>query len=203
MAPSTNNTVKSGWSFMLSAPHERALPDGRVPEFAFMGRSNVGKSSLLNALMDCPMLARVSKKPGCTQAINFYHHTDHVRLVDLPGMGYAKVSKGTQRQWDRLLPAYLTRRPNLVHVYLLVDSRHPIQPVDQMALDFLRAHDVPFHIILTKVDCIPSAVLDQRMSALALDVTVRLFPVSARKNKGIDPVRMHITTSLPDHGVPA
>ena len=185
------------WSFMLSAPHERALPPSDVPEFAFMGRSNVGKSSLLNALMDRPSLARVSKRPGCTQALNFYHCDHLMRLVDLPGMGYAKVQAKTQRQWTRLLPPYLTKRSNLVHTYLLIDSRHEPQTVDHTAIAFLQDNACSFHIVLTKIDAIPARILDQRLATLgALCPGCDLFAVSARKAIGVIPVRAHISATL-------
>jgi len=189
------------WSFLLSAPHERALPPADVPEFAFMGRSNVGKSSLMNALMHASSLARVSKRPGCTQALNFYHSDAKVRLVDLPGMGYAKVPAGIQRQWHRMLPFYLTKRPNLVHTYLLIDGRHEPQRIDHTALDFLRHRRCPFSVIITKIDAIPARVLDQRLEVLGtLCPHNDLFAVSARKNTGIDAVRYHISAhSTPDN----
>ena len=189
--------MRMRWSFMMSAPHERALPPPAAPEFAFWGRSNVGKSSLLNALMDDPSLARVSKRPGCTQALNFYHCNHLLLLVDLPGLGYSKVQGSIKRQWGRLLPHYLCKRPNLVRTYMLIDSRHALQPMDHTALAFLKDHGCPFHIVLTKTDAIPASVLDQRIEALrAMRLHNPVFPVSSKKKRGLDALRVDITTSL-------
>lgn len=123
-----------------------------IPEMAFVGRSNVGKSSLINAVTGDPNCARVSKNPGRTQQINFFTLQDRVSLADLPGYGYAAVSKSVRKSWDRLILDYLRGRPNLRRIFLLIDSRHGLKAMDEEIMDILDESAVVYQIALTKVD---------------------------------------------------
>jgi GTP-binding protein len=194
--------------FLTSAPHLGALPQPLVPEAAFWGRSNVGKSSVLNALMGQTALARVSKRPGCTQAINFFHFSQGVHLADLPGYGFAQVPRSVQGRWEGLVPAYLEKRPNLRRIFLLLDSRHPAQPKDLVVLNWLASLGRPYSLILTKTDRISPSLLSVRQNDLSnLCAGVPIIPVSAKNRIGFDPIRLFLrgfdvqseNTPLPPH----
>ncbi len=127
-------------------------PDSKLPEFAFIGRSNVGKSSLINLLSGIDGLARVSGSPGRTREINFFTVNEQWSLVDLPGYGYAKVSKVDRIRFQKFISDYLIERENLVCAFVLIDSRHPPQGVDLEFVEWLVAGEVPFELIFTKAD---------------------------------------------------
>ena len=128
------------------------LPETGKPEFAFLGRSNVGKSSLINSLMQRKNYARTSSDPGKTQTINFFNINDLLYLVDLPGYGYAKVSRTTRQKWGRMIERYLLSSSSLRLVFLLIDSRHAPTEDDRLMLDWLLYNSIPTAIIATKVD---------------------------------------------------
>jgi GTP-binding protein len=138
--------------FLQSSPGLEACPPDDVPEFAFIGRSNVGKSSLLNLLTGKQGLARVSQTPGCTQLINFFKINGTFRMVDLPGYGYAKVPKGHRVAFQDIIAGYIADRPNLRRVFVLVDSRHEPQKIDLEFLEWLGEVDRPFSVVFTKTD---------------------------------------------------
>jgi GTP-binding protein len=138
--------------FLQSSPGLEACPLDDVPEFAFIGRSNVGKSSLLNLLTGKQGLARVSQTPGCTQLINFFKINGAFRMVDLPGYGYAKVPKGHRVAFQDIIAGYIADRPNLRRVFVLVDSRHEPQKIDLEFLEWLAEVDRPFSVVFTKID---------------------------------------------------
>ena len=127
-------------------------PKAMIPEYAFIGRSNVGKSSLVNALTGRNSVARVSKQPGKTQTINYYKINDLWHLVDLPGYGYAKVSKQMRKSWDQMIMTYLSKRPQLVSACVLVDGRIPPQKNDIEFMNKLGKKRIPFAILFTKTD---------------------------------------------------
>lgn len=171
------------------------LPDGDMPEVAFAGRSNVGKSSLLNALTNRKLLARVSNTPGRTRALNFFDLGGHGHLVDMPGYGYAKVSKTERSSWQALLRDYVRGRPNLRGVLLLIDARRGIGKSDHEFLSLLDEAGVAARIILTKADKIKSQE-EEKLNALlaaALKKHPSAFPVptftSSHKGSGIEQVR--------------
>lgn len=139
-------------TFLLSAPTLRACPSDRGAEVAFAGRSNAGKSSAINTLTGNRKLARTSKTPGRTQLINFFSVSDHQRIVDLPGYGYAKVPRTMKEEWDRNLANYLQQRRSLQGLILLMDIRHPLQTFDRQMLEWAERGDMPVHILLTKAD---------------------------------------------------
>jgi GTP-binding protein len=138
--------------FLQSSPGLEACPQDDVPEFAFIGRSNVGKSSLLNLLTGKQGLARVSQTPGCTQLINFFKINGAFRMVDLPGYGYAKVPKGHRAAFQDIIAGYIADRSNLRRVFVLVDSRHEPQKIDLEFLEWLGEVDRPFSVVFTKID---------------------------------------------------
>lgn len=123
-----------------------------MPEIAFVGRSNVGKSSLVNAITGDQTCARVSKHPGRTQQINFFTLQSRISLADLPGYGYAAISKSIRKSWDRLILDYLRGRPNLRRIFLLIDSRHSLKNIDKEIMDILDESAVVYQVVLTKID---------------------------------------------------
>ncbi|ALB01786.1 GTP-binding protein [Francisella persica ATCC VR-331] len=138
--------------YIMGAAKVSQLPEGIGVEVAFAGRSNAGKSSALNTLTDQKGLARVSKTPGRTQLINLFDLGDNNRLVDLPGYGYAKVSKTIKRQWQSEMENYLTSRKCLNGIVLLVDSRHELKEFDSLMIEMAISFDLNLHILLTKAD---------------------------------------------------
>lgn len=155
--------------FVAGAATADRLPEPRLPEVAFVGRSNVGKSSLINALTYRKKLARTSNTPGRTQQINFFDLGGLLMLVDLPGYGYAKVSRSDTEAWGRLIDAYLADRPNLLRVCVLIDSRHGIKDTDLQMVGMLDNYHMPAQLVLTKTDKATKAELDKSIaSATAL-----------------------------------
>jgi GTP-binding protein len=166
--------------FQLSAPRLEILPDADMPEVAFAGRSNVGKSSLLNALTGRQGLARTSNTPGRTQELNLFlvGEPPVMRLVDMPGYGYAEAPKDLIREWGRLVNDYLRGRPTLKRVLVLVDSRHGLKPVDKEIMDMLDKAAVSYQIVLTKADKVKPTAL----AVIAADVAAE-----ARKHPAAHP----------------
>lgn len=138
--------------FLTSADRLDACPRDDVPEVAFAGRSNAGKSSTLNRLTNRRQLARVSKTPGRTQLINFFSVNDGGRLVDLPGYGYARAAKSRRRAWGQAVNDYLSRRANLVCLVLVMDARHPLKPFDRDMIDWCAERSMPLLALLNKAD---------------------------------------------------
>lgn len=134
----------------IGAPGQQA--PGRLPQIAVAGRSNCGKSSLINALVGRKKLARVSQKPGKTQEINFYRINDRFHLVDLPGYGFARAPEGTRERWRRLIEPFLQESPDLAGIVLLIDSRRGLLSQDEQLLEFLARLQIPTLLVLTKID---------------------------------------------------
>ena len=185
-------------SFMMGASAIEHLPPPNLPEVAFAGRSNVGKSSLINGLVGRHGLARASNEPGRTREVNFFVLDEQVRLVDLPGYGFAKVSKKTADKFQNLGRAYLRGRPNLKRVYLLIDARHGLKGPDLEALDALDVAAVSYQVVLTKADKIKKADLDKTVDATAKAIVRRpaAFPrvlaTSSEKGAGLPELRAEI-----------
>ena len=147
------NQITANCNFIFGATSARSLPNDLVPEIAFAGRSNVGKSSLINLLVKSKKAARVSSKPGCTRQINFYSmYNDKFRLVDLPGYGYSRAGKREIAQYLSLIEYYLLKRNNLRRVFLLVDSKVGLKEIDKDFIYWLTYNNINFNIVLTKID---------------------------------------------------
>ncbi|AGM98920.1 ribosome biogenesis GTP-binding protein YihA/YsxC [Streptococcus iniae] len=142
-------------SILLSAANQSHYPQDELPEIAMAGRSNVGKSSFINTILGRKNLARTSSKPGKTQLLNFFNIDDKLRFVDVPGYGYAKVSKSERAKWGKMIEEYLTGRDNLRAVVSLVDFRHEPSKEDIQMYEFLKYYEIPVIIVATKADKIP------------------------------------------------
>jgi len=179
--------------FLKSAPALKFLPDPDVPEVAFCGRSNVGKSSLLNALTGRKSIARTSVTPGRTQELNFFDVGDPLafRLVDMPGYGFAKAPPKVVEQWRRLVRDFLRGRQVLKRTLLLVDSRHGVKPVDAEMMRMLDEAAVGYRIVLTKAD---------KVKASELERVVAETETEARKHSAAYPV-VHVTSSETKLGI--
>lgn len=156
--------IKSA-SFVISNSDYRKCPDTGLPEYAFIGRSNVGKSSLINMLTNNRSLAKTSVKPGKTQLINHFLINNSWYLVDLPGYGYARTSKTSRAMWQKMIVDYFLKREALINTFVLVDSRIPPQAIDLEFISFLGQHGVPLSIVFTKID-------KQRQRELAANVNI-------------------------------
>jgi GTP-binding protein len=183
--------------FLMGAVRIEDLPPSDLPEVAFAGRSNVGKSSLINALAGRGHLARASTEPGRTREVNFFTY-DQLRLVDLPGYGFAKVSRDAARKFQNLGRAYLRGRPNLQRAYLLIDARHGLKPVDSDALDALDEAAVSYQVVLTKADKLKAGEIEKVTARTLAQLAKRAaaFPrvvaTSAAKGTGIPELRAEI-----------
>ena len=151
--------------FKIGAATMDAIPKTYQPEVCLAGRSNVGKSSLINALVYRKDIARVSKKPGCTRQLNFFLIDDKFFLVDLPGYGFAEASKKDKQGWNYLIKDYLRGRPNLKRVFLLIDSRHGVKKNDEDIMKILDETAVSYQIVLTKIDEVNEAHLEKNLRA--------------------------------------
>ena len=184
--------------FLMGAAAISGLPEPDLPEVAFAGRSNVGKSSLINALTGRGSLARASNEPGRTREVNFFLLDEKLRLVDLPGYGFAKVSRKAADKFQNLGRAYLRGRPNLKRVYLLIDARHGLKDVDAEALDALDLAAVSYQVVLTKADKIGKAELDGTLEATAKAIArrpasfPRVLATSSEKGTGLPDLRAEI-----------
>ena len=180
--------------FEASYGKARDLPEPELPEVSFAGRSNVGKSSLLNKLVGRKALAKVSSTPGRTANINFFE-VDGIYLVDLPGYGFAKVSKAEQRRWADLISDYFAQERSFNLVVALVDIRHDAQKLDVQMLDFLRESELPFVVALTKADKLSRSKQQQQLSRLAKQFGLpreQLIVTSAQTGQGMDELKRRI-----------
>ena len=150
-----------------SFPNVRKCPSAQVPEYAFIGRSNVGKSSLINMLCQRNSLARTSKKPGKTQYINFYIINKTWNIVDLPGYGYAKISKSKRHEWEKMIEGYLLHRPNLMCAIVLVDINIPPQKIDIEFINWMGQMQIPYIIAFTKADRLKPALIEKQVQTFS------------------------------------
>lgn len=179
------------------------LPESDLPEIAFAGRSNVGKSSLLNKLFNRKQLARVSSVPGKTVTINFYG-VDDVKFVDLPGYGYAKISKQELKRFSELMEGYFNSNRKIALVVQLIDMRHPLTADDKGMIEFMKALDIPFIIVMTKADKLKKKAYEERLKLskqeLAFAGKVPVVPFSAVTGQGINGIKNHIENAICDAG---
>ena len=186
--------------FMLSVVNLDALPPADRPEICFAGRSNVGKSSLINALTNRKGLARASNTPGRTRELNYFNVDERLNLVDLPGYGYARAPKTEISNWTRLTRAFLRGRAGLRRVFLLIDSRHGIKPSDIELMEVLDEAAVTYQLVLTKSDKVKKAELAKVMRRTSRTIGKRpaahpeLMVTSSEKKTGLDDLRAEIAT---------
>ncbi len=185
---------------IITAGNKSQFPNSTHPEIAFAGKSNVGKSSLINCLVNRKALARTSSQPGKTQTINFYNIQDMICFVDLPGYGYAKVSKTQRSNWGKLIEDYLINRENLKKIILLVDIRHSIGENDKMMYDWISYYHKEVIIIATKADKINRSQIQKHINiirkGLDLKEQDRLVPFSATTKQGKDDIWRIIEESI-------
>ena len=181
--------------FVLSVANLNQLPDGDRVEVAFAGRSNVGKSSLINALFGQKKLAKTSSTPGRTQQLNYFNLDDKLYLVDLPGYGFAKAPKDIVKNWQKLINSYLVGRATLRRVFLLIDSRHGIKKIDEEIMEMLDKAAVTYQIVLTKIDKISTKELEKVLTATDRIVRehtaahVTILKTSSEKNLYLDELK--------------
>ena len=184
--------------FVLGVAKFKQLPDSNFPEIAFSGRSNVGKSSIINALFYQKKLAKTSNTPGRTQQLNYFNLDEKLYLVDLPGYGFAKAPESTVKNWQRLIMTYLQGRVNLKRVFLLIDSRHGIKKVDSDIMEMLDKAAVTYQIVLTKIDKISTKELSSVVNKTLEEVKnhaaayPKVLATSSEKNLGLEDLRAEI-----------
>ena len=211
--PFTSDEIQTGrklfagdWQFFAAAGSVQRIPPMRGTEIAFAGRSNVGKSSLINALTGRTALARTSNTPGRTQELIFFSAGGELALVDMPGYGYAAAAKTKIKAWNDLIQAFLKGRANLARVYLLIDARHGLKAVDDEVMTTLDKSAVNYQIVFTKADQVKPAELAERIAATegALKKHPAAYPAlittSARSADGIPDLRAAIVRLLAERG---
>ncbi|SNZ11475.1 GTP-binding protein [Terribacillus aidingensis] len=173
---------------VISAVSKKQYPETHMPEIALAGRSNVGKSSFINKMINRKNLVRTSQKPGKTQTLNFYKINERFHFVDVPGYGYAKVSKRERNAWGRMLEEYFTERENLKAVVLLVDIRHKPTKDDVTMYDFLKHYELPVVVVATKLDKIPKGKRVQHIKRAADELQLEqediILPFSSETGEG-------------------
>lgn len=182
-------------TFVKSATRPDAFPEEELPEIAFCGRSNVGKSSLINTLVNRKALVRTSSTPGRTQLINFFCVNDTLSLVDLPGFGYAAVPLAVKRAWGPMVRGYLEQRPNLRAVLLLFDIRRTPRDEELMLIDWLQAADIPLIPVITKVDKVARGSRQKQVQTIAAATGIaagEFLPFSALSREGRDAIWQRI-----------
>ena len=184
--------------FVISNTDYRICPTPKMPEYAFIGRSNVGKSSLINAMVNIKNLAKTSGKPGKTQLINHFLINKGWYLVDLPGYGFAKISKAKRAEFHDMISEYLLNRINLMCLFVLIDSRHKPQEIDQEFMQWLAEKGIPFVMVFTKSDKLGKTALSNNIGAYKLEMLKKwedlpeIFITSAEKRQGLSEISAYI-----------
>ena len=166
-------------NFIISAEKLSQCPDFSMPEFPLLGRSNVGKSSFINALANNKKIAKTSNTPGKTRLINFFNFSDKFMVADLPGYGYAKVSKEAQAKWQKYLEEYLLNRRQIKSLIQFIDARHEIQKNDFQMREWIEAYNLPIFTIVTKIDCIQRGKIQKVLANVRRDFGGDVLPFSA------------------------
>lgn len=185
-------------TFVLGVAKLEQLPLSDLPEVAFAGRSNVGKSSIINAVTGRKGLAKTSNTPGRTQQLNYFNLDGKLHIVDLPGYGYAQAPEAEVKKWQAVIMAYLQGRVNLKRVMVLIDSRHGIKSVDREIMDMLDKAAVTYQLVLTKTDKISAKELEKVLTVTQAEVSkhaaayVRVLATSSEKNRGLEELRAEI-----------
>ena len=169
--------------FIISSPNLKLCPSTDMPEIAFLGRSNVGKSSFINSICNMKKLAKTSSTPGKTRLINFFEINEKFMFVDLPGYGYAKVSASMQEEWQKNLEDYLLNRAQLKCLILLIDARHDIQKNDLQMIEWLNFNNLNYKIIATKADCYSKSKLQSHLNEIGKKTNCKIYPFSAVDNR--------------------
>ena len=186
-------------NFLISSPNLKLCPQINYPEFALLGRSNVGKSSFINTLVNNSRLAKTSNTPGKTRLINLFEISTSSKpfvLADLPGYGYAKVSKTEQAQWQKNLEQYLLKRENLVHCIQFIDARHDIQNNDMQMHHWLSVNNIPNFVILSKCDYISKNEITQKTAYIKKVFGVDVLPFSSKNRFWVDGVLSKIESLM-------
>ncbi|MCK5840118.1 MAG: YihA family ribosome biogenesis GTP-binding protein [Bacteroidales bacterium] len=175
-------------TYVLSSPDVAKCPKPVMPEYAFIGRSNVGKSSLINLVTGRKQLARISRTPGKTQTINHFLVNDEWYLVDLPGIGFAKISKTIRQRWKKMIRDYLLLRQNLLNTFFLIDSRIAPQAIDLEFINWLGVNQLPFTIVFTKTDKLTKIRLKEAISRYRIELQgtweeIPAFIISSARNR--------------------
>ena len=166
-------------SFVISAEKLSQCPDFQLPEIPLLGRSNVGKSSFINALANNKKLAKTSNTPGKTRLINFFNFSDMFVMADLPGYGYAKVSKEAQAKWQKYLEEYLLNRKQIKTLIQFIDARHEVQKNDLQMREWVSAYNLPIFTIVTKIDCISRGQIQKVVSDVKKELGGEVLPFSS------------------------
>jgi len=189
-------------TFLKSSKEIKQLPKPDKPEFAFIGRSNVGKSSLINMLCNNNKLAQTSGKPGKTKLINHFYINEKWYLVDLPGFGYASTSKVNREEFEGMISDYITKRKSLVCLFLLIDSRLPMQKIDSEFMDWLAEKEISFVLVFTKIDKLGKTTLDKNIDIYKKELLKQfeelpdIFLSSAEKMKGREEILSFINENM-------
>ena len=190
-------TIKTA-EFVISNTDYKRCPSPQMAEYAFIGRSNVGKSSLINALVNNKNLAKTSARPGKTQLINHFLINKTWYLVDLPGYGFAKISKEKRAEFHDMISEYLLNRTNLMCLFVLIDSRHNPQAIDQEFIQWLAENEIPFVLVFTKTDKLGKTVLLKNIEEYKLELLKqweelpKIFITSAEKKTGLSEITTYI-----------
>ena len=172
--------------FIISAEKLSQCPDFKLPEFPLLGRSNVGKSSFINCLCNNKKLAKTSNTPGKTRLINFFNFSEQFMIADLPGYGYAKVSKEAQERWQKYLEEYLLKREQIKSLIQLVDGRHELQKNDLQMREWVDAYNLPIFTVVTKIDYVPKNKVLNVIGAVKKEFGGEVLPFSAIDRKYCD-----------------
>lgn len=188
---------------VISAMRKDQYPDEGIPEIAFVGRSNVGKSSAINTLLERRSLARVSQNPGKTRTINFYNINREFYFVDLPGYGYAKTSKEDRKHWGTVMQEYFENSHNLKHIFLLLDIRHEPKQDDVLMYKYACHYNIPVTIIATKADKISRGAYQKSFAAITKKLDYhgeKILPISSLKKTGKEKIWEYIIYILAENG---